>query len=818
MSEQRLTARERRRSGISSAKIATAIVMVGLILSKGSGFIRDIVVSHRFDETYRDAFSLAFTIPDLFYNLIIGGAVYSSIAPYMSGALAVNEEKRGIRTISIFVSVISVVMIIVCVLGVVFANPIYQLYALDKSDIDPETLTLAASASRLLFPQIFFMMLAALCMGILNSYRRFNQTALAPFLYNVFVILAIYFLADNSEYRLMMTTGGILVASLIYFFYQYIVGFDKLKSFRFIFKPRDPEFIKLLKRALPIMFSTSVVQINVIVLNYFAGNFDKGSIYALRNASTIWQIPYGVFTVAISTIMTPNIAAAFEAKRYKDTSNYLSNSLKSALFIAIPCAGFIALMSTDVVKAIYQWSSNYTDENASKASVFLIGYCFAIVTHSVVHLYNQAFNSIGRTKIPLYAGCIGLISNPLVCIILTHFNFGPIALTIAYSVTSVLQMLVLLILYRRDKAIAPHGVIKSIMLSFMCSIVMCLVIFCIDIILPGNGSKAMQLTIIAIKGILAISIYFGMALMLKMEEATYWINWARDKIFSRVIVKMESRRVLIILMPIYFLVALVGYFGITEGVASEIDLSNNKRYDITVHSVTVVEEFTTGAHYYNDRKSQTVVKTFPVGATMDIHMIDEDGNCSKIYYRTGLDENYYIEANVKEYVFSEDDIVRLDQARDVARMERQGEIDTLRTGFGYSIGGYIVILVFVLAITILSNRLAKKFAPVPGTERVERVTPDSTRKAAVFIEAFFISVSIYAISKAPVFVSNTPGIHLITFIVRIVVSIVLAIVCALVFRKIPKKYNWIHIVLIMVFTAAAVMSVILMFQYLAVIS
>ena len=407
MSEQKLTIRERRKTGITSAKIATAIVMVGLILSKGSGFIRDIVVSHRFDETYRDAFSLAFTIPDLFYNLIIGGAVYSSIAPYMSGALAVKEEKRGIRTISIFVSVISVVMIIVCVFGVVFADPIYQMYALNKSDIDPETLTLAASASRLLFPQIFFMMLAALCMGILNSYRRFNQTALAPFLYNVFVILAIYFLAGNSEGRLMMTTGGILVASLIYFLYQYIVGFDKLKAFRFIFKPRDPEFIKLLKRALPIMFSTSVVQINVIVLNYFAGNFDKGSIYALRNASTIWQIPYGIFTVAISTIMTPNIAAAFEAKRYKDTSNYLSNSLKSALFIAIPCAGFMALMSTDVVKAIYQWSENYTDENASKASVFLIGYCFAIVTHSVVHLYNQAFNSIGRTKIPLFAGCIG---------------------------------------------------------------------------------------------------------------------------------------------------------------------------------------------------------------------------------------------------------------------------------------------------------------------------------------------------------------------------------------------------------------------------
>lgn len=319
MSDHRKSFAERRKSGISSAKIATIIVMAGLLLSKGSGFIRDIVVSMRFDDTYRDAFSLAFTIPDLFYNLIIGGAVYSSIAPYMSGALAVKEEKRGVRTISIFVSVISVVMIIVCVLGVVFSKPLYQLYAMNKSEIDPETLILAASASKLLFPQIFFMMLAALCMGILNSYRRFNQTALAPFFYNMLVILAIYILAGNTESKLMMTTGGILVASMFYFLYQYFIGFDKLNQFRFIFKPRDPEFHKLLRRALPIMFSTSVVQINVIVLNYFAGNFDRGSIYALRNASTIWQIPYGIFTVGISTIMTPNIAAAFEAKRYKDT-------------------------------------------------------------------------------------------------------------------------------------------------------------------------------------------------------------------------------------------------------------------------------------------------------------------------------------------------------------------------------------------------------------------------------------------------------------------------------------------------------------------
>ena len=529
MSEQQVPIKERRKTGISSAKVAAVIVMAGLFLSKASGFLRDIVVSHRFDETYRDAFTLAFTIPDLFYNLIIGGAIYSSIAPYMSGSLAVNEEKRGVRTISIFVSVVSVVMIIVCILGTIFSEPLYQIYAMNNSKIGAETLKLASAASKLLFPQIFFMMLAALSMAILNSYRRFNQTALAPFIYNVVSIAAIYFLAGNSTRSLMFTTGGILFASVFYFLYQYFVGFDKLRQFRFIFLPRDKEFRRLLKRALPIMFSTSVVQINVIILNYFAGDFGDGIIYALRNASTVWQIPYGIFTVGIGTIMTPNIAASYEAKRYSDTSNYLSSSLKSALFIAFPCAGFIALMSNDVVKAVYQWSSKYTDTNAQNAGILLIGFCIAIVTHSVVYLYNHAFNAIGHTKIPFGAGCIGLVSTPIVCSLLRYTNIGFISLTIAYSVTSILQMIVLVLVYNRKNDIRPHGVWGSILKSCLCMVIMCGLIAVIDHFLPGHGSKATQLVIIACKGIAAVVIYFGVALVMKMEEATYWISWIKRK-------------------------------------------------------------------------------------------------------------------------------------------------------------------------------------------------------------------------------------------------------------------------------------------------
>ena len=193
--------------------LSAFIVGLGLIITKCSGLLRDIIVSMRFSEDlFRDGFTLAFTIPDLFYNLLVGGAIYSTVAPYMSAQLAVGKEKQGIRTVSIFISVVCVVMLTCCALGSIFSEPIYALYALRSNEIDPRVLSLAAQASKMLFPQIFFIMLAALCNGILNSYRRFGITSFGPVLYNILVLLVIFFFGGNSLTKLVTTTGGILAA------------------------------------------------------------------------------------------------------------------------------------------------------------------------------------------------------------------------------------------------------------------------------------------------------------------------------------------------------------------------------------------------------------------------------------------------------------------------------------------------------------------------------------------------------------------------------------------------------------------------------
>ena len=513
-----------KKKGMSFA-LSAIIVGLGLIITKGSGLIRDNIVSMRFsDDLFRDAYTLAFTIPDLFYNLLVGGAIYSTVAPYMSAQLAVGKEKQGVRTVSIFISVVCVVMVVFCTLGSVFSEQLYALYALRDGKIDSQVLELAAKASKLLFPQIFFIMLAALCNGILNAYRKFTVTSFGPVIYNILVLALIYAFGGNSQQNLVMTTGGILIASVVYFICQYLVGFKQMKQFRFSFKPADKEFLMLFRRAIPILISASITQINVVVLNYFALMFDQGSVFGFRQASTIWQIPYSVFVVAITTVMTPELAGDYEAKNYGKASDLVSSSMKSALFMTIPSAAFIAVMNLDVVKAIYQWSSKYTERNAQIAATFLLGFCSAIITATVIHVFNQAFYAIGQTKIPLLAGILGLIINPLSCQFLVSVGAGPLSLSLAYSITNVCQMIMLAVFYCKRRELAPHGIVKFLAKSAVCVAVMAGVVFVIDRFLPAQGGKIIQLLIIAGKGVAGVAVYFVMAVLFKMQEATYWIE------------------------------------------------------------------------------------------------------------------------------------------------------------------------------------------------------------------------------------------------------------------------------------------------------
>lgn len=499
-----------------SIAFSTIIMIIGLILSKGSGFLRTVIIGHKFSETYRDAFVAAFLIPDFVFALLVGGSIQSAITPTLSKAIEQKTQKKAWRGVSIFITWMSLFVLTFVVVCEIFSNYLYKAFNQGKSE---DVVRLAGNMARTLYPQIFFMMLAALCIGVLNAYKKFGSTAFGPPIYNICVLLAIGLLGASNEESLYLTGVGVMAAAMIYFVFQLFMGRREMVHYRPSLDTKDPEFRRLFKLAIPILISASIVQVNMLLLNSFATRFGDGPLYALNSASTLWQLPYGIFAVGIGNVMLPSLASHFANKDYKESSKLLSTSIKNALFLTIPCAGIFLIMPLDIVKTLLQWSANFTDKNAEMAALFLTGYCAAIVIQSVIFILNQAFYAIGQTRFPLFAGIVSMIVNFGMCFLLVNLGCGAMCLTISYSVSCLVRMILLAYVYTtRHKKLAPRRMCAFVIKSVICLAALLLALYLISLVPFNQTGKVRQFAWLGARGLFAFAVYFGMAFALRMEE------------------------------------------------------------------------------------------------------------------------------------------------------------------------------------------------------------------------------------------------------------------------------------------------------------
>jgi len=513
-----------RKKSVTSMALATFLMIIGLTLSKGTGFLREIFVGLKFgyNTIQADAFYLGFQIPDLFYQLLVGGSIQAAITPTLARAIERGEQRRGWRSVSIFITLMSVIVLITTLLGMLLSSWIFPLiYAAKDKDI----VALAAQSSTALFPQVFFMMLAALCIGILNAYKKFSSTAFGPTMYNICVVLSIIILGKQTNQAVIYTAIGITAAAAMYFFLQFYMARRELTNFRLSFDLKDEGFRELLRLAVPTMISASIVQLNTIIITSFTGGFDKGIIQSLNNAKTIWMLPYGIFAVAVGSVMLPSLSAHFAANDTKSARVLLAKSLRNALFLTIPSAGLLFALRLDFVLAIFKWKSTYVMESGKTTALILMGYCVAVVMQTVVFIYNQSFYAIGKTKIPLLTGVLSMFLTTVLCFILqgagllnSTSKMGALGLSLAYSVTSLVSAVVLSSIYKKEKQLAPRSIWPFLIRACICLAVLFLVVYAFNVLPVSPQSKIGQLLWLAVRCAAGFGGYLLAARVMQMRE------------------------------------------------------------------------------------------------------------------------------------------------------------------------------------------------------------------------------------------------------------------------------------------------------------
>ncbi len=501
---------------LSSSK-ATAILILSLATSRLTGFIREILIAPTFGYGINtDAYYIGFQIPDLFYQLLVGGTFAAAVTPAVSAALTRGHERRLWRSLSTFINVFLLAFVIAIAIGEIFAGQIISIYNPNK---DPEVIRRAVMVTRALFPQTVFLFLAGMCLGILTGHKLWQRTAFTTTLYNLVCIFFMLRWGGDSPSAPAKVAFGVAIAAAINFVYLLFMS-RKVIHYEPVMDLQDKGFRRLLRLAIPTLISGTVIQLNAIIQTGFANQF-TGAVTSLRHAQTTWRLPQGIFAVAVASVMSPILTSAYAKRDYQDMRKIYTSSLRRALYYVMPFVLLFGVLAEETVEAIFQWKAAIPPENLLIEAMLLRLYVPAILIITFYEIVNLAFYARHVTRLSLVTSVVSLGLNPLLSYVFTSvLGFGIYGLPIAFVLNSLLTVILLATLYRvHIREARPYRMLPYYARLLVCSVPTVIVALAINTIPFNTTSKMVQLAVYTLKAIVIFLTYYWTGIAIRFREA-----------------------------------------------------------------------------------------------------------------------------------------------------------------------------------------------------------------------------------------------------------------------------------------------------------
>ena len=451
----------------------TSVVASLTLISRVLGFFREILIARLFGAGISaDAYFVAFRIPNLLRSVFAEGAFTSAFVPVFSSDLH-GDRNKAMRTFQVALGFLLLSTGIVVLLGILFSEEIINAIAPGFS-LQSDRHALASSLTSIMMPYICFVSVIALINGALNSVSIFGASALAQVIMNIVLIggtvVAGYYSEKEAAYILAISVilGGVI---------QVVSQLPALKRAQFRLKPimsfKNSSLPQILRLMVPALLGAAVYQISIFLSTQLASLLPIGSISWLSYADRVAQLPIGVFSIALSSVLLPTLSTAYAEKDSASFTENLLNALRYTSIIVIPMAAFIALNSESLAIILYQRGS--FDRHSSHMTAYALTFfslgLWQVSCHS---LLVRAFNAQKDTKTPTIVGCMSLLLTFVFSILL----MGPISQnsdsTLAGFITQIQESLNLI---GDFPAMGHAGLALASTLSFTCAFFLLLVLF-----------------------------------------------------------------------------------------------------------------------------------------------------------------------------------------------------------------------------------------------------------------------------------------------------------------------------------------------------
>ncbi len=405
---------------------STAVVSFFTLLSRISGFVRDVLVARFFGANLlTDAFVVAFKIPNFMRRLFAEGSFSLAFIPVLNEVKA-RENKQVLQNFvnHVFGCLLVVLLLVVTLLELI-APGVITVFApgfLDHEMVFQSTVDML----RITLPYLLCISLVAFSAGILNSFGRFALPAATPIILNLVLIWSALYLRDEYDVPVKALAVGVLIAG----FLQLLVQIPALIRLGLLPRPvvrfHDPEVKKVMTLMLPTLLGSSVAQINLLIDTLLATLLPlEGSPTFLYYTDRLVEFPLGLFGIAISTVILPKLSMAFADQDKADYQKTLKWAMSLAMFIALPSAVGLLLLAQPVVITLFAYDQ-FTLQNALYTSYSLMVYMVGLPAFVANKVLLPAFYSRKDTKSPvkiaLKAMLINVILNFVFVGILYYFD------------------------------------------------------------------------------------------------------------------------------------------------------------------------------------------------------------------------------------------------------------------------------------------------------------------------------------------------------------------------------------------------------------
>jgi putative peptidoglycan lipid II flippase len=424
------------------------LVSAATMLSRVLGLVRDQVFGHLFGATlFADAYVVAFRIPNLLRDLFAEGALSAAFVPTFAERLRRDGAAAAFRLANVVVGAVLVVVGGVTLAGVAATPAIVDLLADDFAAV-PGKFELTVLLTRVMFPFLPLVSLAAVAMGALNAQERFGVPALATALFNVVAIAAgVAFHVAGLDPRTavlgwsLATVAGGAAQVLIQVPPLLRTGYRFAPSFAF----RDPGLRRIALLMVPATVGLAGTQLNIFVNTSFASSV-PGAVTWLSFAFRLMQLPIGVFGVAVATVATTHLAQRASDGDAHGLSETFSRGLRLVAFLTVPSTVGLAVLAEPIVRLLFEHGEFRAPDTAGTAAA-VVTYSLGLYCYAAVKVAAPAFYAIGRSRVPLAASLTAVAGN-LALNALLFPTMGPAGLALGTSLAATLNFAVLVGAFR----------------------------------------------------------------------------------------------------------------------------------------------------------------------------------------------------------------------------------------------------------------------------------------------------------------------------------------------------------------------------------